>query len=325
MVQAKSIQPGDLLLAVDGGGTKTACCVARAGAGNDFAILSRAQAGPSNPRGVGIETSAAAIQTAVAEAFRAANVDARQCEHALLAIAGTLDPATSAALTARLIALDVASQPMVISDLFPLLDSSTAGASFGLIGGTGSVGIGRNAKGEVAIAGGWGHILGDEGSGFAIGREALQQALQALDSTGFPHGLAAVVCEAWNVSTSFEMKARLGEISDLKTEVAKLARLVVEQAQQSDMAAIGIVLKAAEDQAALIQQLRIRLDVQETQFPVRVTGGLFQEDGFFTDLVEQALGRSELQPTFELLGDPTEAVLRMLAQGFRPEQFQLLQ
>lgn len=324
MNPAKSIQPGDLLLAVDGGGTKTACCVARAVEGNDFAILSRAQAGPSNPRGVGIESSAAAIQTAVREAFRAADVDPHDCEHALLAIAGTLDPATSAALTARLIALDVASQPMVISDLFPLLDSSASGASFGLIGGTGSVGIGRNTKGEVAIAGGWGHILGDEGSGFAIGREALKQALHMLDSTGFPHGLAAVVCEAWNVSTSFEMKARLAEISDLKTEVARLARFVVQQAQQSDMTAVGIVLQAAEDQAALIQQLRIRLDVQDTQFPIRVTGGLFQADGFFTDLVQQALRRSELEPTFELLGDPTEAVLKMLAGAFQPEQFQLL-
>ena len=50
--------------------------------------------------------------------------------------------------------------------------------------GTGSVVVGRNAKGEVTRAGGWGHLLGDHGSGYWIGITGLRAAIREYDRHG---------------------------------------------------------------------------------------------------------------------------------------------
>ncbi|RCS53919.1 hypothetical protein DTL42_01760 [Bremerella cremea] len=318
------VLPDQLVLAVDGGGTKTACCLARVLADGQWQILANGQAGPSNPRAVGLEQAAEAIQSAVNTALSAANCQASDCRQALFSIAGTLDTTVRAALTEQLYARKLAAQLAVVPDLYPLLDNATAKASFGLIAGTGSVGIGRNAKNQLAITGGWGHILGDDGSGFAIGREALRYTLNTLETTGQPHGLATVICELWNVTTAYQLKTCLAKFNDLKAEVAQLSKVVVEQAKQLDMTAVGILLKAADDLTSLVQQLRIRLEVPENEISIRVSGGLFQSDGFFLEVLHQSLTTSGLQPTLQVLTNPTHGVLELLVSGFQPEQYELL-
>src|SRR5204862_1881072 len=53
-----------------------------------------------------------------------------------------------------------------------------------VVSGTGSIAYGRNAQGEAARAGGWGHVLGDEGSGYWIGRLALRAVVRHADGRG---------------------------------------------------------------------------------------------------------------------------------------------
>ncbi|PQO41873.1 BadF/BadG/BcrA/BcrD ATPase family protein [Blastopirellula marina] len=324
MPRSPSILPGQIVVAVDGGGTKTACRIAYVLEGGQREVLANGQAGPSNPRAVGVEQAAKAIQAAVRAAAQAGRIEASEFEHGLFSIAGTFDAKVRGALTERLTALKLATNLVVIPDLYPLLDSKSNRPSFGLIAGTGSVAIGRNMRGQLAIAGGWGHVLGDEGSGFAIGKDGLRHTLQMLETTGAPHGLAAVICELWGVHTAYELKTRLASFTDLKAEVAQLAKVIVEQAQKSDMTAVGIVLKAAEDLARLVQQLRVRLDITESAIGVRVSGGLFSNDGFFLDVLKQALKRAGMQPNLQVLSDPTHSVLEMLISGFQPKQYHLL-
>lgn len=324
MSRSTSILPDQIVVAVDGGGTKTACRIARVLDGGQREVLANGQAGPSNPRAVGVDCAAEAIKTAVLAAAKAACVEPSEIQHGLFSIAGTFDATVRGALTEKLTAQKLAAHLVVVPDLYPLLDSKSNRPSFGLIAGTGSVAIGRNMRGQLAIAGGWGHVLGDEGSGFAIGKEGLRHTLQMLETTGAPHGLAAVICELWCVHTAYELKTRLASFADLKSEVAQLSKVVVEQAQKSDMTAVGIVLKAADDLARLIQQLRVRLDIAEPAIGVRVSGGLFSNDGFFLDVLKQALKRAGLQPTLQVLTDPTHSVLEMLISGFQPKQYQLL-
>lgn len=324
MSPSTPVQPGQIVLAVDGGGTKTACCIARILDANQWEVLGNGQAGPSNPRAVGMDIATEAILLAVKSARKGLEAKDIACDHALFSIAGTLDSTVRSALTQKLRVRRLATNLAVVPDLYPLLDCSSDQPSFGLIAGTGSVGIGRNGNGQLAIAGGWGHILGDDGSGFAIGREGLRYTLQALETTGKPFGLAAVICEQWGVSTAYEMKTHLASFSDLKSEVAQLSKIVVDQAQKSDMTAVGILLKSADDLANLVQQLRVRLDVPEKQISVRVSGGLFQHDGFFLDVLKQSLGGGEIDPTVHVLTEPLNCVLEMLVSGFQPEQYELL-
>ena len=62
-----------------------------------------------------------------------------------------------------------------------ILAAAGAGTGIAVISGTGSVGWGRNSDGRVARAGGWGYLLGDEGSGYWVTRTAVQHALRRVD------------------------------------------------------------------------------------------------------------------------------------------------
>src|SRR5690606_3301401 len=141
---------GELLLAVDGGGSKTACCLARVEADGELKVLGRGRSGASNPRVIGTENAAAAIVASIQQAQSAAHLANADIDRALLAIAGTLDSAQRAQLAERLTTLAVAKQVTVIPDLFLLLPPS-GDEAVGLISGTGSVGIGRNREGRLAI------------------------------------------------------------------------------------------------------------------------------------------------------------------------------
>jgi N-acetylglucosamine kinase-like BadF-type ATPase len=69
-----------------------------------------------------------------------------------------------------------------------------------LIAGTGSIAYGRNARNEAARAGGWGYVLGDEGSGYWIGRQALRAVVRASDGRGPQTSLTPLVLEHYGAA-----------------------------------------------------------------------------------------------------------------------------
>src|SRR3990170_4420420 len=76
---------------------------------------------------------------------------------------------------------------LIVNDALVALEAGTPGQpGIVIISGTGSIAYGRNAAGEAARSGGWGHVLGDEGSGYWIGRAALRAVLRAADRRGPP-------------------------------------------------------------------------------------------------------------------------------------------
>ncbi len=74
---------------------------------------------------------------------------------------------------------------LVVNDALVALEAGAPGeAGVVIISGTGSIAYGRNRRNEGARAGGWGHVLGDEGSGFWIGRAAMRAVLREADRRG---------------------------------------------------------------------------------------------------------------------------------------------
>src|SRR5689334_7188097 len=153
----------DLVIGVDGGGTKTSAWLARLSP-SCHGPLGRGQAGPGNPRAVGFETAPRNIGLAIDEAFAAAGIPPVTLARACLALAGADRPAERAQLEAWGSQRHLAEQLIVTNDAEPIL---AAGAENGwgvaLICGTGSFAFARNAAGQTARCGGWGYLLGDEG------------------------------------------------------------------------------------------------------------------------------------------------------------------
>jgi len=109
-----------------------------------------------------------------------------------------------------------------------------------VISGTGSVAIGQDGKGKVARAGGWGYLLGDEGSGFSIGREALRACL-----FGRTTKLESLVRKALKVKKIEQVIPWIHAQEDVPKTLAWVAPLVFQAASRKDPAALEIVEAAA--------------------------------------------------------------------------------
>lgn len=99
----------------------------------------------------------------------------------------------------------------VVHDARLVLAAAGADAGIVLIAGTGSIAWGRAASGDEARAGGWGHLLGDEGSGYWVAREAARRVLAEHDRGEPPGALARCLLDAAGGSDPLDLTAHLHE------------------------------------------------------------------------------------------------------------------
>ena len=163
-------------LGIEGGGTHTVALLAD----STSKVLKRVEYGPLNLK---LATDAGIIRAL--RHIRSSTID-----HQPSAIAVCLAGCRTQADRARVRTLAARIWPRAGIFVGSDLDSGLA-AAFGLqgagilvISGTGSCVVGRNARGEVARAGGWGHLLGDHGSGYWIALTGLRNAIRDYDRRG---------------------------------------------------------------------------------------------------------------------------------------------
>ncbi len=131
-----------------------------------------------------------------------------------------------------------AEQVAIVSDVLPILAAGTPNCcGIALIAGTGSIAFGRTADGRTKRCGGWGYLLGDEGSGYSVGRSALSHALRELESECLwqPNSLTEVDAEELNGKTSVvELTKAVYTSDDPRSFIASLAPVVAAAAEQGD-------------------------------------------------------------------------------------------
>ena len=207
------------------------------------------------------------IATVLARA-RSARAQAISCN---LTGAGRADERLS--LQQALSALRLAETVAVGTDAeAALADAFEHGPGLLLIAGTGSIAWGRGSKGEIARAGGWGPIGGDEGSAWAIGRSALHAVFAAFDGRAAKTSLTHIVLDATGVET-VPMLVRWAEDAG-KKGVAALAPAVI-QAAATDSIARAVHDSAVNDLALHVTALAARLEPwQSEHIPCALAGGL---------------------------------------------------
>ena len=241
------------VLGVDAGGTDCRAVLVHGGQ-----IVARRRLGPLN---VALHPNALdRLVTLIRETGAAA---------AGLGLAGVRTPADADRIAAELRART--GVPVAVGDD---TEAALAGAFRGghgvvVIAGTGSGALGRNAEGRTARVGGHGFLLGDEGGGYWIGREAVRAALRAADGTGPPTALAAAVRSAFG-----DLTAAVQEVHARPTDRRLLAGLVpavtalVEQ--RADPEAARILAEAADHLVDLAEAVQARLG----PLPVAMAGGI---------------------------------------------------
>ncbi len=242
----------DLLVGIDGGGSKTDCWLADAQA----QALGRGRAGASSLTHVSAEEAARQLEAALREAFAAARQEYRP--EAVAAACGGFagagrEPAQTRyfELLTRLLSR---ARLQVVTDVRIGFEGALAGGpGVIVIAGTGSIAYGRNAAGREARAGGYGPELSDEGGGYVLGREAVRRVIEAYDRRRPPTRLREAILQAWRLEDEerlldFLIAARqTGE----PLHFARLLPALQSAAAARDAAALELFAEAGAQLAAL--------------------------------------------------------------------------
>ncbi|MBT9330511.1 N-acetylglucosamine kinase [Paracidobacterium acidisoli] len=227
-----------LFLGFDAGGTKTDCALAE-----DDRILARAQGASIKPLRVTMEEAQRNIAALLEEITRQSGrsgqiVDLRTVTASCIGTAGLRFPQTDGWMR-RIYSACAGGAVEVCGDEEIALDAAFPGAAGVLVmAGTGSNILGRTGSGERLNVGGWGQALGDEGSGYWIGHQALRTAFRALDF-GRRSPLLDRVVAFWQAGT-LEEAVSIGNATP-GPDFSKLSRLVTECAEEGDTLCLGIL------------------------------------------------------------------------------------
>jgi glucosamine kinase len=153
-------------------------------------------------------------------------------------------------------------QEAAITEMFPAVrttilndvDAAHLGAFAGqegilILSGTGSMAWARNAAGKSARSGGWGDVIGDEGSSYWIGRLALNLISQSLDGRAPKTALAQIIFNSLNLDISDPMNGLGGWVNALakpRSSIAALSALVDRAATAGDAGARNLLEQAAD-------------------------------------------------------------------------------
>ncbi len=274
-------------LGVDGGQSSTTAVI-----GDEAGrVLGRGEAGPCNHVEAerGREKLAAAISESVAAAAHAAGLgDPPPFAAACFGMSG--GPADKREIIGSIVRTN---RLEVTDDAYIALLGSTAGEpGLIVIAGTGSIAYGRNAGGRTARAGGWGHIFGDEGSGFDIVRQALRAALRQEEGWGPPTALGRRLLEATGAASANDLLHRFYTRDFPRDRVAGYAPLVDAAALEGDAAAQSLLQQAAQHLATLAASVRAQLFAPREAVYVASIGGVFRSPM----LAERFRALVELEP-----------------------------
>lgn len=199
----------------------------------------------------------------------------------------------------------------VVHDSRLLLAAGGASTGVAVIAGTGSAAWGRNDAGEEARAGGWGYLLGDEGSGYWLGREAVRHSLRRMNQGLEPDRLSRALLESVGVDEPGKLIALFHSPDTGRRYWAQQARLVVEAADAGDEISMALVEQAGRDLADLAEQAIRQLGLDG---PVILGSGLGMNVPRLQEAFKAKLAEGGITDVRILQQDPVFGVPRLVAE-----------
>jgi N-acetylglucosamine kinase-like BadF-type ATPase len=322
--------PAPLVLGVDGGGTKTVAWLAplnplpsregglRSEPGEGLpassGALGRGTAGPGNPRAAGFDVAQANIDAAIAAAFAEAQLPRQPVAAAWFGLAGCGRAEEQERITAWAESRGIAYMMQVSGDAEPILAAASPD-NWGivLICGTGSLAWGRNSQGRSARCGGWGYLLGDDGSAYAIALAGLRAAVRAADGRGLPTELLSHFLVQFGVSEPPELVEKIYGPEMTVERIAALAVTVFKSAP-SDPVADKILTGAAKELAKMTAALVGRLQLPPRGFPLALAGSVLLNQPDFRRRVGAEIAMRGCQPSELAVGEPVEGAVKLARQ-----------
>ena len=264
-------------IAMDGGGTKTLSVL-----GDKNGKIVAFAAGPSTNIHSNSQVDVRnTLILLIEELIRKTNKYEHQIEQIQLCLAGCGRVDDANLVLSLLEDKNYSSKIKIKNDAEAALAAGTWGEpGVVLIAGTGSIAYSIDPlKNQTIRVGGWGNIIGDEGSGFYIGKEGLNSVLKQYDGRGSETLLTPNILKYFNIEEPPDIITKLNQSENKRTEIAKLARIVIEAAEHGDQVAIQIINDAIAHLKALIITIQ-SLNLFSGRIPVVLAGGLFLNSYF---------------------------------------------
>ncbi len=262
---------------IDGGGTRTRLELRR----EDNSYLGRWEFGPFNLNSIG-ET---AFRSLLKEVFAACG-DMGQCAKICFGAAGISNPKVAEILEEELKNAGFQGLWKLCGDQEIALRGAMDTPGVALIAGTGSICFGKNATGETARSGGYGHLIDDGGSGYALGRDVLSAAVRAVDGRSQCTALLEQVYAQLNANSPQDIVSFVYSPSTDKSMIAKFSHIALDLAGQEAEAA-QILDRGAEELYQLVLAVQNRLGLSGC--PIALLGGLIGGDNPYRQVAAEKL------------------------------------
>jgi N-acetylglucosamine kinase-like BadF-type ATPase len=300
------------VLGIDAGGTKTVCYLADA----DGRVVGEGRGGGANLQAHGELQVEKVLHSVIDQAIGdRAILPAAAC----LGVAGVDRPEDDRTVRSIMRRLGFKRHMLVVNDaLIALVAGVGDEPGVVLIAGTGSIAYGFNEAGYAARAGGWGFVLGDEGSGYWIGRQALAAVVREADGRGPKTQLTPLVLEHFGLARVDGLVRAVYENGLKRHAVAALGGVVEMARAGGDAAAAEILSKAGEELTRAAASVISRLEMRGQSFGTVLAGGMFKVIPWLVDDVSSRL--AEVAPKTSitpLTVEPAVGAVRLAVRELR--------
>jgi N-acetylglucosamine kinase-like BadF-type ATPase len=294
---------GKYVIGIDGGGTKTLGAIA----GADAKTLAQHEVASTNPHSNPLDTVSDRLGDLVGKLLASVGGKPDDVDCICLGMAGVDRPEDKPLIEKMIAKVLPDTKCVAVNDGVIAL---VAGAlkPFGIIAisGTGSIAFGMNEAGERARAGGWGHILGDEGSGYVIGLRGMRAVCRAHDGRTPPTKLSDVILAHFGFDRAQQLLGWVRDIQGNKAEIGSLSRLVYEAHEQGDPIATAIINEEAADLAGQVEAVARKLFAGRGGYNIVVGGGNLRKSNTYFGIFQEKV--AVLLPGIEVIRPGREPV-----------------
>ena len=320
------------VLGVDGGGSKTIAWIANVIPSSrhrsmELETIGKGKAGPSNPRSVGFETAFLNLELAIGMAMEQSSIDRSTIDVACLSLAGAGRPEEQSRIKQWGQSQNIADRTIVIDDVAPLrfaamhehrlagsVDDVSWDESITLVVGTGSVACGTNRGDKASRCGGWGYLLGDEGSGFSIGLAGLRSVCQAQDRGQELSLFQRKLLAQLGLSKPSDLVGFVYQSTLPRVTIAQLSKVVLFHADK-DPEAGRIANFAIDAMVQLTETTAQRLELSHRSYALALSGGILCNHPSIVSQLLSELQKRDIAPqTFQLVREPIYGPLLIAAQ-----------
>jgi N-acetylglucosamine kinase-like BadF-type ATPase len=294
------------VLGIDVGGTKTTCLLSN----EEGRVVESARGSGANLQAVGELELEKVLHAVMEETVAHQSVTpAAIC----LGIAGVDRPDDAAVVRGIMSRIGYKARILVVNDALIALRAAVAGGpGMVIVAGTGSIVYGCDSDDFAARAGGWGYVLGDEGSGYWIGRLALRAIVREADGRGAPTSLTRRVLAHFGVDRPDELLQTVYHEDFKPAVVAALATHVQQARDSGDAVASGILTRAAQELVGAAASVAAQLNMAGDEFPCVLAGGMFKAVPWLREEVMRRLPAIAPRSSAVLLeGEPALGAVRL--------------